>query len=54
MEYWQYVCGITWHKLLKPDFFFLKDKSVRLLEVDMNFTNQIMEIHLGSELLSSE
>ena len=40
MEYWQYVCGMPWCKLLKPDQCLLKDKSVRLYEVDMNFTNE--------------
>ena len=29
MKCWQYVCGIPWCKLLKPDLYFLKDKMVR-------------------------
>ena len=32
---------VSWYKLLKPEFFSLKGKRVRQLEVDMNFTNEL-------------
>ena len=40
MECWQYVCGISWHKLFRSHKCFEGHLGKIVDEVNMNFTNE--------------